>query len=60
LEGLKMTCSLPIGDISSPEDNLKNCQGPLKEELQNLIIQKMHAYILDNLGDIGEELGRII
>ncbi len=60
LVGKSMDCSLPLGSIASPESDISRCHGVLKEEMQNLIIQKLHAYILDNLGEIGEELERVI
>ena len=55
-EGKSMNCYLPIGVVESPEQDLGNCKGELKEDLQDLIIKRMHSYILENLGDIGEEL----
>jgi len=60
LEGLSMTCLLPLDSIVSPESDIARCHGVLKEEMQNLIIQKLHTYVLDNLGDIGEELQNAI
>jgi len=56
IEGKSMNCYLPVGLIASPEQNLEDCKGKLKEELQNLIIKRMHSYILENLGEISEEL----
>ena len=60
LEGKEMDCYLPLGSISSPQENLANCHGLLKEEMQGLIINKLHNYIVSNLGQIGEELGKAI
>lgn len=60
LEGLSMNCYLPLESKINPESDLKKCHGELKEELQNLIIQKLHSYILDNLGEIGEELEEVV
>jgi hypothetical protein len=54
--GKQMTCYLPLNSITVPGDDLSLCTGPLKEEMQDLIIKKMHAYILENLGQINEEL----
>ncbi len=56
LEGLEMSCDVPLGSIIKPESNLQNCHGILKEELQAFIINKLHSYIIDNVGEIGEEL----
>lgn len=59
LEGKSMNCFLPIGSVGSPESDILKCHGKLKEEMQNLIIQKLHSYIVENLGEIGGELGNI-
>ena len=59
-EGKSMTCYLPLNTMSSPGENLEYCTGKLKEELQDIIIKRMHSYILDNLGEIKEELTRPI
>ncbi len=56
LEGKEMICFLPYGVIVKPEANPNLCTGKLKEEMQNLIIQKLHEYILQNLGEIKNEL----
>lgn len=56
LEGLDMDCYLSLGSISSPESDISRCHGTLKEEMQNLIIQKLHAYIVESVGEIGKEL----
>jgi len=56
LEGKSMDCFLKIGSIDAPEADIANCHGPLKEGLQDLIIKKLHQYVLDNLGEIGESL----
>jgi len=59
LEGKSMVCTLPFGSSASPEGDINKCHGELKEEMQSLIIQKLHNYILDNLGEIGAELDNI-
>ncbi len=56
IEGKSMTCYLPVGLITSPEQNLEDCKGELKENLQDLIIKRMHSYILKNVGEISGEL----
>ena len=61
LEGTSMICNLPLGAngdtiIIPPEIDPNNCKGLLKEEIQTLIIERLHQYILDNIGDIAESL----
>ncbi len=56
LEGNEMTCEVPQGEIVLPESNIANCHGLLKEGLQELIINKLHTYIVKNLGRINLEL----
>lgn len=60
IEGLDMTCSLDLGYIGNPQTDLSKCSGKLKEEMQDLMIKKMHAYIISNIGKIGEELSKIV
>lgn len=60
LEQKDMVCNVPLGAISEPEKNLKECHGVLKEEIQNIIIQRMHAQIVENLGKISEEATSIL
>jgi hypothetical protein len=55
LQGKSMTCYLPVGAVMLPEKNVKNCHGILKEELQEIIIIKLHTYIVQNLGRINLE-----
>ena len=56
LEGKDMDCFLPFGAIVEPEQNPNICNGRLKEEMQTLIIEKLHQYILSNIGSISKEL----
>lgn len=56
IEGKSMACYLPLGLIASPEQNLESCKGELKENLQDIIIKRMHSYILKNIGEVSEEL----
>ena len=56
LIGEKMTCRLPNGIILLPESNLERCSGPLKEKLQEQIIEQLHNFIVQNLGQINKEL----
>jgi len=59
LIGKEMICNLPKGETQFPEEDLSICSGLLKEEMQEIIIQKMHNYLLENLGDINEEFKKI-
>ena len=56
LEGQEMKCSLPLGLVMIPESDILNCHGILKEGLQDLIIKKLHAYLVQNLGKINLEV----
>lgn len=60
LQGLAMDCSLPIGYVANPQDDLTMCHGILKEQIQDLIIKRMHSYILKNVGQISEELTNVL
>tara|TARA_Y100000310_G_C20523406_1_gene734816 strand:+ start:510 stop:971 length:462 start_codon:yes stop_codon:yes gene_type:complete len=55
LEGHKMNCMLPYGVVMIPESDISNCHGLLKEGLQDLVIQKLHNYVVQNLGRINLE-----
>ena len=52
LEGEKMLCIQPKGETDFPEKDISSCTGKLKEKLQDLIIQRMHNYLLENVGEI--------
>jgi hypothetical protein len=60
LEDKEMVCSLQLDLIVDPEKDLKNCHGVLKEEIQNVIIQRMHSQIVENLGKITEETTKVL
>ena len=60
IEGYDMDCYLALGYVVQPQADLSFCHGRLKEEIQDMLIQKMHSYILSNLGTIGEELKKIV
>jgi hypothetical protein len=49
LNGKSMVCDVPFGKVVFPEEDLDKCHGPLKESLQELILQRLQGYILDNL-----------
>lgn len=57
LQGLEMTCIAQKSDTRFPEENMNKCSGVLKEKLQEIIIERMHNYILKNLGEIKESFG---
>ncbi|MBS3172390.1 hypothetical protein J4438_02320 [Candidatus Woesearchaeota archaeon] len=46
-----MTCNLPIKD-GFATDKLNLCEGPLKEKIYELTVQKMYNLLAQNLGDI--------
>lgn len=54
--GKEMACMLPYGVVMSPEADLDLCSGDLKEGLQDLFISKLHRYIVQNIGEINEDL----
>ena len=58
LEGKKMDCRIPLGEVISPESNMKNCHGILKEDLQEIIIESLHAYVVRNIDKINEEINK--
>jgi hypothetical protein len=55
LQGKKMSCIAKKGETQFPEKDIASCTGKLKEELQEIIIQRMHSYLLQNVGEIKEE-----
>lgn len=55
LEHQKMICMLPEKVVMIPESNIGRCHGLLKEGLQDLVIKKLHTYIVQNLGKINLE-----
>jgi len=55
LQGEEMICLVSKGDTLAPEKDLSRCTGILKESIQEIMIQRMHNYILENLGEIKEE-----
>ena len=55
LEGKEMTCSVMKTEIQYPEKDISRCTGVLKEELQDILIKRMHDYLLKNVGDIKQE-----
>jgi len=60
LEGKKMTCVFKKGQTIFPEKDISSCTGVLKEEMQDLLIQRMHNYLLQNIGEVREEFKKIV
>jgi len=61
LEGKSMNCNVPLGlNIQKPEEDIKNCQGLLKEEIQNIIIQKIHSQLIENMVQIREDITKVL
>ena len=56
----EMTCEVPLETYLKPQDNLEYCHGELKEEIQSLLIKKMHDYIIKNLRQISAELNKTV
>ena len=56
LSGKDMTCYIPKALLGSfmPEEKIEYCHGILKEEIQRLMIEKMHLYIIQNIGQINQ------
>ena len=54
--GFDMDCSYRIGVGTYPEKDLGACHGRLKEELQGIVIEKLHTYVLENLIEIEESV----
>jgi len=59
LNGKKMICSVFGFNALSPESDLSRCSGELKEKMQELMIQKMHDYLITNCGKINSEFNNI-
>ena len=55
LQGNQMNCNMQKGDTQFPEKDISKCTGLLKENLQDIIIQRMHNYLLENIGEIKTE-----
>jgi len=56
LIGNDMTCSYPDGIAAYPEKDLERCHGRLKEELQSMVIRRLHRYLIENLGEVDQSL----
>ena len=60
MTGYSMECGFPKGIVTYPEKDLGACHGRLKEEMQNIIIERLHTYIVNNLGEIDQTLDLIV
>lgn len=60
MENKKMECDIALNVVMAPQSNLDNCHGLLKEEMQKIMINKLFAYITSNVGQISEELTKVI
>ena len=58
-QGKEMTCRVRKVDDILPEKDMLRCNGLLKEKLQEIIIDRMHNYLLQNIGEISKELKEI-
>jgi len=56
LQGKDMTCYVPKQLLGAfmPEEKIEYCHGILKEEIQRLMIEKMHLYIIQNIGQFNK------
>lgn len=54
LESMNMVCKVNRFDNIKPEEDMLACSGRLREELQEIIIDRLHNQILQNLEEIGE------
>ena len=52
LQGKSMACKVHKGGDKFPEKDMSRCSGVLREELQEILIQRMHNYLLENIGEI--------
>lgn len=60
LSGYSMECGFPKGVVSYPEKDLGSCHGRLKEEMQEIIIKRLHTYIVENIGEIDNALQLLV
>jgi len=52
LQNKKMICEVLKTETIYPEEDMSVCTGSLKEGLQEILIQRMHNYLLENLVEI--------
>lgn len=59
IQNKNMNCNLPYQVLMIPESDISLCHGELKEAFQDLIINKLHTYIVKNLGEINSDLLKV-
>jgi len=59
IKSKEMICHLPFRVLMQPESDISLCSGELKEAFQDLIINKLHVYIVKNLGEINSDLLKV-
>jgi hypothetical protein len=62
LKGKDMKCNIPLSEAGfyMPIDNIEKCSGPLKEAILDLMVKKMHLYIIKHIGEINATEIKII
>lgn len=58
LQGKMMTCTIFRNQKEFPEKDISTCTGLLKEDIQDILIQRMHKYILENINGISKEFNQ--
>jgi hypothetical protein len=53
-----MLCLYELGTAAYPEKDMAKCHGLLKEDLQGVLITKLHEYVINNLGSINGVLNK--
>jgi len=62
LKGKEMLCYLPLNLTAAgimPEQKVEYCHGYLKEGIQDIIIERMHLYLVQNLVQINQSLTNV-
>lgn len=61
LENLGMSCYIPLNtQVKNPESDMNNCNGRLKEQVQDIIIQRMHSQLIENIGQVSRETTKVL
>ena len=61
IEGKSMSCKITAelaGRFIQIQSKLEFCSGPLKESLQDLLIDQLYTYIIQQIGSVAEEIKR--
>lgn len=56
LQDKSMVCTVDKQETASPEKDMSKCTGTLKEELQEILIQRLHNYLVQNVGEVKQGL----